>query len=339
MANSRRSPDLPMSLKKLSAVSVTLLLAAAAMVALVPTASAQDTCGSAASQGVETRIALTDVSENPEVQPLSGTKDLSFNIVYGYSSGQAPGVSVTGPTTIDITPPSNAPSWMTVSVSPTTVYLPVPTPDDESGSGGNPQSETEEPITVSVSLGAAAPAQAPDSFSVSVTAQSNGDMCSSSTSRDWQVTPKYYDITGFSAPSTFSRSGPSEKIAFPVTVQNGGNGATYYQFEITQQPDNWEIPLPFPQTIQSQYTGGEGTTNEGTVTVDVSSQLSTQYYNDIGVINMKTSPFFAQDKSITGTPITISLIGHFQGVYVPGFEMLGAAGAFVALALIRRWKP
>lgn len=289
---------------------------------LASTASAQSDC-------VNPTLQAGSDDSDPTVQPLGGATTVEADITYGTDSaesGQAPGVTPVGPTQITINEQSS-PSWASITITPQTLY--------GSTSQEGPQT-IGTPVKVSITLDASAPALASDTVSISISADPNGDVCEASTSYSWQVTPKYYDVTSFEAPATFTRSGPSQKISFPITVINNGNGATYYQFEITQQPDNWEIPLPFPQTINSPYTGSEGSTNKGTVTMDISTQLSTQYYNDIGVVNLKTSPAFAQDKSITGTPITISLVGHFQGVYVPGFEIPAVMAALGGIALFLR---
>lgn len=287
-----------------------------------PTASAQQDC-------VNPKIQVEGPSDDPTIQPLGGAHTLSATVIYGPPAGGeggAPGVTPVGPTRISIQE-SSSPSWASVSITPKTLYG---TADQESG----PKEAGS--FKVSVALQADAPALSPGTVEVDINAEQNGNICEGSLPFSWQITPAYYDVTSFEAPSTFSRSGPDQKISFPITVVNNGNGATYYQFEITQQPEKWEIPLPFPQTINSPYTGGEGSTNKGTATVDISTQLGTQYYNDIGVVNMKTSPAFAQDKSIEGTPITISLVGHFQGVYVPGFEVPAILGALGAVAMFLR---
>lgn len=305
---------------------VGLLLVASYITVAAPEAAAQEGCSPP--NQVRAVLQFEGRSADPNIRPLGGAETLNFRVVYGAQQTGVPGIAVTGPTQIDIGQTVDKEDWMSsVTITPTTVFMEV---DPQSGPQQGPE------VSVAVALSDDAPALESGNLEISIDAQANGDVCASSTTVSWSITPEYYEVTSFTAPALFNRGPPSQKLSFPLTVINNGNGQTYYQFEVTKQPEGWEIPLPFPQTVTSQFKASEGSPNQQTVTLDVSTQLSTQYYNDIGVVNLKVAPAFAPDKSIAGTDITLSLVGHFQGVYVPGFGAPMALAALAAVGLLAR---
>lgn len=281
---------------------------------LAPPAAAQVSANANADGG-------GDVAVTPLGQPISTTIRVTVTVS---TAGLQPLETI--PVEAQVTNPAG---WLAVSVSPRVRFFNVPA----SAASG---SETIGPLdyTVTFSASQQAPALDPEVVIVDFVERAEGavsDVNFASTPVEFTVVAKYFSILSFRTPSTFQRVGPTDSASFPVSVVNGGNGPTLHTFEITQiGNERWQVPVPAQVEVPATQTGSES--NEAPVTLQVSSELSTGWYNDLGVVTMKISPFYAPNRAEgEGVPTSVSFVAHFQGMYVPGF---GAIGALLALGLI-----
>lgn len=226
----------------------------------------------------------------------------------------------------------STPSWLTVSVSPATRLYTVP----PQAAGGDHTTSFQN-FQFVFSASGDAPAIRPTTVNVDfvVTAADAGQVDTTDTRVSFTVTADYYSIIGLQLPSPFLRVSPTDTATFPLEITNSGNGETLIVFEVTRVGnDKWQVPTPSQTSIQATQTGAES--NVKTVNIQVTSTLGTQYYNDIGVVEVKLSPFFAPQPDKQGVETFVSFLAHFQGVYVPGFEAVAVFGALGAAGVLAR---
>lgn len=281
----------------------------------------------AQAQASEANVQIQSTDTNVLVTPFGQPQSRQLNVFLEYTVGAVqPTTSVRVDASI-----SGQPSWLTVTVSPTTALFTVP-PEAAGGQGEtSPQA-----FNVIFSATGDAPAIRPTEVSVAFTPTAGtGDLNTNPNSVSFTVTADYYSIVGLQLPSPFLRVAPTDTATFPLTITNDGNGDTLFTFEITQVGnEKWQVPVPSQITVPSTQSGAES--NQRQVPFQVTTALGTQYYNDIGVVTARVSPFFAPQPEKTGVPTSVSFLAHFQGVYVPGFEAAALVTAIGASALLVR---
>lgn len=244
------------------------------------------------------------------------------------------------PVTIDV---AQKPSWLTIAISPTTVLCQPPA-ESQGGGGQNIECAPSQVKIQFSAKGGTPPARQPASvnidFSGSAPTGSDVEVAPKTLTLKYTVTAEYYSILGFKLSNQFSQVGPQDTANYPLTIQNLGNGNTYISFKVSQVGNKlWQVPTPNPFVVQATQTGAES--NEGTVNLQVTTARNTRYYDDLGVVTYDISTWFASDSSIKGQSSSISVMAYFNGVYVPGFEMVGAVGVLAAVAILlkrRQWS-
>lgn len=298
-------------------------LAALVMIAL-PSAQAQEASVNADTSAVDT---------TPSVVPFGAPVSENVPVKLDYKAGT---VQPTTSVTVDASV-SGDPGWLSVTVSPATRTYTVGGEDAGGSSDQGGDSETKD-FNINFAATKQAPAVTPTDITVTFDAQVPSNSAVTPTDQDVQftVTAEYFSIVSFQQPSPFQRVGPTEAANFPLKITNSGNGETLFTFEITDVGyDRWQVPTPSQLSVPATQTGSE--TNTRQMNLQVSTALSTGYYNDLGVVTMKMSPKFAPQPSKTGVETAVSFLTHFQGMYV---SMVGPAGviaaAGAATALIRK---
>lgn len=304
-----------------------LALAALVMIAL-PSAQAQE---------ASVDVRQDDFESTVEVTPFGTPVSRNVPVALDYTTGSAQPT-----TTVQVsTSKSGVPSWLSVTISPSAQTYRVEGTDATGGGTGDENQGTAGPKTYAISFAATkqAPAQQPVTVTIDFQADA-GDTSGMETKgqkAEFTVTAEYFSIVSFQQPTPFQRIGPTEAANFPLKITNSGNGETLFNFEITQVGyDKWQVPTPSQLSVPSTQTGAE--TNTKQMNLQVTSSLSTGYYNDLGVVTMKMSPVFAPRPSHNpGIETAVSFLAHFQGMYV---SMVGPAGVLAAsgtaLALVRR---
>lgn len=282
----------------------------------------------AQAQASEASVNADPATTNVEVVPFGTPREVQIPTVLDIRTA---GIQPT--TTVQVTASvSGVPSWLSVSVSPKTHLFPV---DPMQAGGGQTPQRT---FNLIFSATGQAPAQTPTSVTLDFTPTAGtGDLDVKGQSFDFEVTATYYSIVSFRLASPFLRVGPTETATFPLTISNTGNGETMMNFEIAEKgQERWQVPTPPQFSVPATQTGAES--NERTVNIQVTSELSTGWYNDIGVVTTKISPFYAPQPDKKGVETFVSFLAHFQGIYVPGFSTAGVLGALAAVGLLARGK-
>lgn len=305
--------------------AVALLALAALVVIALPSAQAQQANGQTENVG----------STTPSVVPFGAPASTSLDVYLRYTTGTAsPTQSITVQPQV-----SGDPSWLSVSVTPGTTTFQVGGDDATGGTGEDDSGRTEaRTFTVSFAATKQAPAQQPVDVDVTfqVSAPDGSQMDTNDVNVPFTVTAEYFSIVSFQQPSPFQRVGPTEAANFPLKITNSGNGETLFNFDIVDVGyEQWQVPTPSQMSVPATQTGAE--TNTKQMNLQVTTALSTGYYNDLGVVTMEMTPVFAPRPSHNpGVQTAVSFLTHFQGMYV---SMIGPAGVLAAAgsatALIR----
>lgn len=301
-------------------MTVASLVALATMLAIAPTASAQNV--------VDTQLKLTLGTADTAIKPLSDLAVITGDVVYTYSSNGASLIA----TTIQLKV-TDAPAWASVTISPATIPAPVAS---STPGAGSTQTTPPLPFKVLVSTTADAPAFTLANIKVSATALTNGNLKQSTAEESTPIRADFFSIIDAVPQTTIQLATPQSQVAYPVTVTNFGNAQTKVFFEITDKPASWQVVAPTPITLDAKQAGGKQTSS--TVNLMIQTPFRNGYLNEVGAATMKVTSSYALDNKIKGDQTQMSTLTTTKGFYVPGFEALfvlvGLAG--VALVIRRR---
>lgn len=300
-------------------VLIGLLVLVGMIVAVAGSAAAQEGL-----QGAQTRTQLSATPPSEPVRPLSGLENINVDVTYTYQEGGF--AFVTTPIELEVT---NSPSWITATLSPSTVYMPV---DGQSG-------EVTRSSTLVVQTTANAPAFQQGNIQIEGVARQNGDLAPSQGSTTVPVQAGFYSVIDAQTPKPVVIAGPQEQIDFPIEVTNFGNGEQTIFLNTNQKSGGLDIVLPGAFTVSSQAGGDEDNTR--TSTVSIQTPFQNGYINQPGTFTLDVSSAYALDQSNEGMSTRISSLVTTKGFFVPGPGAVAALVSFagVALALNRRRGP
>lgn len=295
-----------------------LALLVVVLLAVADSSAAQDPLS-----GGETRTQLAAEPPNEPIQPLSGLRNIPLDVTYVYQEGGAS--LVTTAIEVEVT---DRPSWASVSVTPSTVYVPV-----RDGEGGQGTVTT----NLVVQVNADAPAYQQGTIELTASARRNGNLGPSQGTTTIPIQAGFYSVLDAQTPRPLVVAGPQDVVEFPVTVSNFGNGDQTVTLSISQGAEDLDIVLPGTFTTPSKVAGGE--TNTRTVTVTVQTAFRTGYINAPGTFSLDVSSAYALDQSEEGMSTRISALVTTKGFYVPGPAPGLAAAVLAGVALAgRRWR-
>ncbi len=278
---------------------------------------------SAQLSGAPTNTEVVPGDPGGPVQPLSDLARIPVVINYRYSPGGADLVAT--PINVEIT---NNPSWITATMSPSTVYAPV----EETNQDGQQTVQVESTLVLQTT--ADAPAFQQGNVQIQATAQSNGNMEGSSGTATVAVTAGFYSILNAQTPQKVVTARPQQKVDLPITITNLGNANTNVFLDIESGDEKLiqNTVLPSPVTVPSKQQGSKDNTQ--TVLVQVQTPFKNGYINEPGVLSMKISSTYALDQSVKGMSTRVSSLITTKGFYVPGPTMPAMLASLLGVALV-----
>jgi hypothetical protein len=297
-------------------VAIGLLVLIGMLVAVSGAALAQPS-----TSGGETTTQLEATPPSERIRPLSGLKNIQLSVEYCNQEGGY--AFVTTPITLQV---DNSPSWISATVSPSTVYI------EPSQNGGCQSTNT----NVVVQTTSNAPAFRQGNIKISAQAESNGDLDGSSGETTIPVQAGFYSVVDARTPKTVVIAGPQEKIEFPIKIANFGNGPQTVFLDTSQQTEGLDIVLPGAVQVSSKATGAEDNTRTAVVSVQTPSKNG--YINQPGTFTLDVSSAYSLKQSINGMSTRVSSLITTKGFFVPGPGSAAAvlAMAGVAMGLARR---
>lgn len=312
---------------KRTALALAMVLALA--LAYMPVATAQEQ-----TQVVDVTISPNAPSPDPAiVMPVSGQAQVEAVFDITIQSGS---VQPLAPIEFELTASVSGASWATATISTPVKYVSI----------DNSQESQEETLSYSVNIIADDTAVAFQTGTVDLTLTATCGSGSTCAGQDGQsafnVKPDMYSITSFQG-QTIIKGSPNSPVVFPVTVVNEGNGNMKYTINMDGGQDDWSTSINPPQFSVPPAQQEEGA-NQRDVTVQILSDQSTQYANDVAAYQFnaeprpKNTPPGGMTEQYEYQTTTLPLIVHIQGVYVPGFETVLALGALAAGGFIVRQR-
>lgn len=233
-----------------------LLLAAAFAAAALATPLALAQVPTQASTALQLAM---DPFEAPIV-PKLGQGESSLAIDYSYFAPA--GLATLTATQVDLYV-AQAPTWASVTISPSTVLVPVSAP---SGLATYAESPTQI-VRVTVAVAEDAPAFLPGSLVIRALAHPNGMLAASEAEVQTLVQAAYagyVDVAGVPSVVRVERGGD---VSFPVTITNHANGATKVKASLDRPIAGLSVAGLLPVTLEAKQTGGEPSSRSAVVTI------------------------------------------------------------------------
>lgn len=314
---------------KRTALALAMVFALA--LAYMPVATAQDQTNI-----VQVTISPETISPDPAiVQPVSGQVQVTAEYEVTISSGS---VQPLAPIEFRLTSSVSGASWGTATITTPVKYVPI---NNQQAGSEEGQVET---LTYQINIVSDDTAVAFSNGEVDLTLAAtcgSGSTCQGADApATFNIKPDMYSITSFQG-QTIIKGSPNSPIVFPVTVVNEGNGDMKYTIDMDGGKEEWSTSINPPQFSVPPSQQEEGA-NQRDVTVQILSDQSTQYSNDVAAYQFnaeprpKNTPPGGMTEQYQYQTTTLPLIVHIQGVYVPGFETVLALGALAAGGFIVR---
>lgn len=327
--------------KKMAAYGFTALMVLSLLVAMAPTATAQD-------GGLSVTVSEKSGNDKTTIAPETETRELNMlaTVTYPVASGCAALVKVT----FTVSTPG---TWAVAVPNPSTTSF---TAEGDAGGtavpGVSPGGGTKNvDFKVTITTTRQAPAFQPALYRITAdveSAQQQGGCTygSDTSSTDVTLQNGFFALIQTVPVQTLLKSGQNSQVRFPVDVTNFGNGETQIRAETTYNSKNQLDALipPAPFILESKATSGQGARDQSQVFVTARTPSSNGYVNDVYAFQVDFSGEFAGTTPAGSEPPTneqtIFLSLQVQGVYAPGFDPVFAIGALgIALIGLRRFAP
>ncbi len=302
---------------RITLVLLTASLLGTVFAALVPTAEAQT------SPQYNVVLSLTPPSE--KVKPLQGQINFQGKVDYTgdpSSAGNLVGVPVSYKVT-------KAPAWAAVTISPGSDVITL-TNNQQTTSG----SKT---FTVSVTASDQAPAFQSDTIEITATVTpTTPSTPAKSAAQTVPIQADYFSILDVQLAQAIQQDRPQSTVTFPVKITNLGNGATKVNFDIAPEgnPQNLNVLVPGPVTLQSKQAGGNQISTE--VSLQIQLPHKNGYMNEAGTVRYKITSNYALDSKLKGDETTLAVLVTTKGFYVPGPSPILMLGLVAAAAIVLR---
>jgi hypothetical protein len=297
-----------------ASLALGLVLAAASVV--VPWILAQE----ARAQGFGVQVEVEDI-EDP-VRPLSDLANTNVTVEVPCDA-----VSEQGSRAVYLNVASE-PSWVTTTVSPSTVYV------DATDCDGNTTARSRTDLVVQTG------AQAPAFETGNVTVQGESDGMDPGTD-DVAVTAGFYGRLDAQTPRPVVVAEPKEVVDLEVTITNLGNGPMAVTPEMVNRSasDQLKVVLPAKLTVGSNTTSEP---NQRAMVVSVQTPFSNGYVDETETLGVLWTGVYAPDPDAGGSASVTRFQVTTKGFHAPGpgplLTGLGLVGAALA-ARARRRRP
>lgn len=150
----------------------------------------------------------------------------------------------------------------------------------------------------------------------------------------FQATVQYVGLLGIEVVTgQIIEGGPQTDINYEIKLTNQGNALTQPKFELLTEPEPGWLPV-LPPTKQIGAIQQGAPSNQELFKFLVTTPHSNGWNNDETSFQLKITPVAAEDPSVSGSDLTVSLNSRVRGIYVPGPEPMLLVVAIVGAAAI-----